>query len=89
MLGIDWQTEMNIMSISALLISISIYLSIEKYIQWDIREGVTEEYFTVDTSVVSKYSLDRVLTCEFHHFDTHTHSYLSSFHKTSNEWVEF
>ena len=36
MLGIDWQTEMNIMSIFALLISISIYLSIEKYIQWDI-----------------------------------------------------
>ena len=32
MLGIDWQTEMNIMSIFALLISISIYLKqLEKH----------------------------------------------------------
>ena len=41
------------------------------------------------TSVVSKYSHDRILTREFLHFDTRTCSYSSSFHKTSNEWGEF
>ena len=40
-------------------------------------------------SVVSKYSLDRVLTREFLHFDTRTRLYSSSFHKTSKEWGEF
>ena len=41
------------------------------------------------TSVVSKYSLNRVLTHEFLHFDTRTRSYSSSLRKTSNGWGEF
>ena len=45
--------------------------------------------YGVECSVVSKYSLDRVLTREFLHFDTRTRSYSSSFHKTSNGWGEF
>ena len=43
----------------------------------------------ISTSVVSKYSLDRVLTRKFLHFDTRTRSYSSSLHKTSNGWGEF
>ena len=43
----------------------------------------------MSTSVVNKYSLNRVLTRECLHFGTRTRSYSSSLHKTSNEWGEF
>ena len=56
---------------------------------WSSRIIQSCRIWGVGGSVVSKYTLDRVLTREFLHFDTRTRSYSSSFHKTSNEWGEF